>query len=331
MLEFLREDELAPRFRALTKKAAEVIIAVPFWGDGAVKMLGLKKGRVLCNLASTACNPYVIEKLKELRQIKVRSNPRLHAKIYATRTFVIIGSSNASKRGLTIEGEMSDHWIEANVLSDDQRLVSETISLFEEIWKSQETVPVNATRLREAKHRWDNRPRPLLLGRAKATTLLEACRKNPELFSSVFVAAYEEPLGQKGEQLLSDLRKRARPPERGLKARDLRNAWGYQLGKRIKPGSWLVDLDCRNPDRPRVWGCCQTVFSLKVRGEPDLEIANRGVVQLPGLPPLRVSSAEKRALIANSRRILKHPDSFVPLVKVVDIIDRSKKVPKVHA
>jgi hypothetical protein len=70
MLELLREHDLPHRFRALKKKAAEVTIAVPFWGDGAVQMLGLgtiHKGRVLCNLTSSACNPYVIDKLKGLK------------------------------------------------------------------------------------------------------------------------------------------------------------------------------------------------------------------------------------------------------------------------
>src|SRR4051812_817985 len=98
-LKLLREDQLGSSFCALSKQASEVVIAVPFWGEGAIKSLGLGTGQkvhVICNLSSNACNPNVIADLKKLKGVKVFTHPRLHAKIYATKDFCIIGSSNAS-------------------------------------------------------------------------------------------------------------------------------------------------------------------------------------------------------------------------------------------
>jgi hypothetical protein len=75
MLELLREHQIGPRFRALmigaqkAKGAPIALIAVPFWGKGAIKILGLGGGKnvwIICNLNSTARNPHVIENLKKL-------------------------------------------------------------------------------------------------------------------------------------------------------------------------------------------------------------------------------------------------------------------------
>lgn len=50
-------DRLPDEFRALTGDADTVRIAVPFWGQGAIRTLGLtdeRSKRIVCNLSSTA-------------------------------------------------------------------------------------------------------------------------------------------------------------------------------------------------------------------------------------------------------------------------------------
>ena len=124
-------------------------------------MLGIGGGQqsqIACNLQSSACNPYVIEDLKNAQGVTVRSHPRLHAKIYATNKFAIIGSSNASSNGLAIEGP-PESWIEANVISDDPATVRSAFALFQEIWDSPETSKITSAALTEAKKLWDNRPK----------------------------------------------------------------------------------------------------------------------------------------------------------------------------
>jgi PLD-like domain len=82
------------------------MVAVPFWGRGGVQSLGLQRGsnvRIICNLDHPGCNPNVFEELCVL-EIEVKTHRRLHAKICVTPTIAIVGSSNVSTNGLTVEG-----------------------------------------------------------------------------------------------------------------------------------------------------------------------------------------------------------------------------------
>ncbi len=326
MLKLLREDEVASEFCRLKNAALEAVIAVPFWGKKAIDLLGLRsnqKVRVICNLGTSACNPYVVADLKKLKGVTVRTHKRLHAKIYATKDFSIVGSSNASINGLALEGAALKGWIEANVLSDDSGLVQDVLDMFETIWRSDETMRITPVALRKAQTDWDNRPKQN--GTPIARTLLAACRENPQFFSSVFVAAYTEGLGDNAKQLMAKLHKDVAP---SLDASDFKHAWGYQYEQTIKPGSWLVDLDCRKSGQSKVWGCAQVPtpsLRLKVNGECDLTLAVRQPVKLhAGAPQLRLSSEEKNALVAHARRILKRAgDRLLPLIDAVRIIDKA--------
>jgi hypothetical protein len=112
MLELLREYDVATRFRALRGNGANCFIAAPFWGNGAPELLEVTRGsQIICNLESPGCNPNVVRALRDTPGVLLRSHPQLHAKIYATNNFVIVGSSNASTKGLGANGVA---WIEAN-------------------------------------------------------------------------------------------------------------------------------------------------------------------------------------------------------------------------
>jgi hypothetical protein len=206
MLEFLREDDVPRQFRELKRTAAEFLIAVPYWGRGAVETLGIDgrvPSRIICNLASGGCNPHVIGDLKSLRQMKVRTHPRLHAKIYATGNFAIIGSSNASSNGLA-EGSPAS-WIEANILSDDPTVLNRALQLFNEIWTSDECRDVTDSMLAEARRNW--KPSRQVPSGPKARTLVAACREWPELFADVYLAPYDVDLGREGGRQLRQLQK----------------------------------------------------------------------------------------------------------------------------
>jgi hypothetical protein len=330
----LRERDIAQRFRAHQKAANGSIVAVPFWGEGAIKSLGFAPGlkaRVICNLASVACNPWVIDELRRMKGIQVRSHPRLHAKIYAANGFVIVGSSNALANGLALEGRELSSWIEANILTDDEDLVASVKKLFEEIWESDETTRVSASSIRAAKEARAPKPSSSF---GRATTLLAACRARPELFKSVFVLAYDQPLGPKGDDALTKLlQSGAVNSENGIGIAEIRKAWGYQV--MIEPGSWIVDLDCRKADAPRVLGCSAAFrpknLSLKADGENDVIVTIRGIVEVPGFSSkLRLSSEEKAELITNARRLLEL-DQPVPLPRVVRMLKGAGSArPKIH-
>ena|SRR5262249_21931214 len=61
--------------------------------------------------------------------IPVRSDPRLHGKLYWTPAGIVMGSSNASTNGLATEDGLSG-WAEANIFSDDPELIATTFAWF---------------------------------------------------------------------------------------------------------------------------------------------------------------------------------------------------------
>jgi PLD-like domain len=242
----------------------------------------------------------------------VRSHPRLHAKIYATDKFAIIGSSNASSNGLAIEGQ-PESWIEANVISDDPAIVGSAFALFQEIWDSPETSKITNAALTEAKKLWDNRPKQ---PRVTATSLLAACREQPELFEAVYLAVYDEGLGPEGSRKLKDFKKSQRE-------NDIRNAWGYQF--EVPEGAWLIDFDCiRNPIVHGYARVTSPLVAFEADGEPDLVIAikQRAIIS-DSLHSFKLSRSEKLAVIEKAE-LLVSQDSLVPLKRVVQLIDEAR-------
>lgn len=219
MQRLLREHEAAKEFKRARKKATSSVIAVPFWGKGAVSTLGLHVGpptRIICNLDSIACNPEIINQIRKLG-INVRTHLRLHAKIYATENLVIVGSSNVSTNGLTVEGSALKGWIEANVATDEPELVAEVIALFQTIWNDDETRKMLAKDIKAALAA--RAAQPPIVGGNGSKTLLASCRNRPGDFGSVYVAAYDQGLGRGGLSAFSALNKGCNGPQARIDGR----------------------------------------------------------------------------------------------------------------
>ncbi len=117
-------------------------VAVAYLGADAADLLkALQRGDLLvCNaseqaLRSGATSPNALNELLE-RGVRLRSHPRLHAKVYATTTRAFIGSANASLTSTRNE--------EAGVVVDGSALVSEARALVESLATSSEATLVNA-------------------------------------------------------------------------------------------------------------------------------------------------------------------------------------------
>lgn len=120
-------------------------IAVAFWGLQSNAVLNAVLGSMdaadcefVCNLESGATNPDAIEALRT-RGIRVRSNPRLHAKVIIAAPLCILGSANLSANGLGFEGLAGDEsfpafWEEAGLLTDDPVFVAEATQWFAALW-----------------------------------------------------------------------------------------------------------------------------------------------------------------------------------------------------
>lgn len=324
MLRFIREQEVAKAFAVAVRKDKQARIAVAFWGQGAAKKLGLSRGvdvRIVCNLDHVGCNPYAVQELLDIG-IQVRTHPRLHAKVYSTEKVCIVGSSNASTNGLTVEGEDAVGWREANILSDDPDLVRNANGFFDEMWGGTEARTVKSSDIKAALDR-RGAVRPWIIDPPHSKTLIAACRERPELFKDVIVIAYCDDLSPTAKKELAAFKERALAPEHGSELPNFKRAWGYQVGK-IAVGTWIVDMDCRSDARPpKIWGCSKSVgVEIQLEDEELLTVTPRGVVKVVGrrfpFPPL-----ERALLEAAGKQIVEAgKKAFVPLPQAIEIADR---------
>ncbi|MEQ1518416.1 MAG: phospholipase D family protein [Usitatibacteraceae bacterium] len=120
--EFLSGVDVLRHIKEQFESASEIVVAVAYWGRGAVKQLELQKHSskpvtVICNLMSGGCNP---DEMRELLKLKGKNwkflfHNNLHGKVYWTPKSAVIGSSNLSSNGLAYEGLEAAGLVEANL------------------------------------------------------------------------------------------------------------------------------------------------------------------------------------------------------------------------
>lgn len=112
--------------------------AVAFLGEKSIELFKnrTKESKIICNLDSGATNPYAIEALLKLPNVKVRNFPKLHAKVYCTNKTCIVGSGNISANGLSFENSELDGWVEAGIISTDSSEVKDSNNWFNRLWNS---------------------------------------------------------------------------------------------------------------------------------------------------------------------------------------------------
>jgi len=122
------------------RDSQNIYLAVAFWGLGSsdlIKKVKDKKIKIICNLESGATNPFEIIKIGQLIGFKnIRSIENLHAKVYCADKKLILGSSNFSANGLSLEGDETNKLIEANLLVDNTQIVNQAKEWFNNLWKS---------------------------------------------------------------------------------------------------------------------------------------------------------------------------------------------------
>jgi PLD-like domain len=147
----------------LSSENAEIALAVAFWGGDALKRLRAaewkaKKVRVICDALSGACNPQALKDLKKQIGAGLRTNDRLHAKVYWTPSKLIVTSANASASGLSLGDREVEGNIEAGVESTSQELLTAAKRWFDAVFESPKTVEVDDTVIAQAEQMWKTRP-----------------------------------------------------------------------------------------------------------------------------------------------------------------------------
>jgi phosphatidylserine/phosphatidylglycerophosphate/cardiolipin synthase-like enzyme len=128
----------------------EIALAVAFWGDSAIEKIRAdewtaKKVSIVCNATSGCCNPSVLESLRKKFNKSpsvVKSNPKLHAKVYWTPSKMVITSANASSSGLSIPGALEGN-VEAGVVVESKTLIDSVKEWFDKLVLNPQTVDLD--------------------------------------------------------------------------------------------------------------------------------------------------------------------------------------------
>ena len=210
-MQFLDGSAAQERIAELVVQSNSIRMAVAFWGQPAPKTLGLlanqKAAQIVCNLKMGGTNPEAIEALQNAG-ISVLQSDHLHGKLYLFDTEAIVGSSNASANGLSLQSNEIRGWHEANVSITELSTLAAISEWFDKLPKRK----IEPADLIAAKDAWSRRRRAGLdqLPPSKST-LIEDLGKDPGLFKGrrIFVGVYSEGLSPAGEKSLALAKKEA--------------------------------------------------------------------------------------------------------------------------
>lgn len=152
-------------------------LAVAYWGAGAdFDLRG--RCRIVCDLESGGCNPFVIRKLLERDHCIVLKRRRLHAKVVIGSHGAVVSSANMSTNGLGAEGDDLSGSIEAGYFvaanMEDHRAMA---NWFEQIWN--EATTITECDLALAQEKWNARHADATLPPEPASDLTRPLRVDP--------------------------------------------------------------------------------------------------------------------------------------------------------
>lgn len=198
-------------------ESKKVRMAVAFWGEGAAEDLGLLKKReaatVICNLKMGGTNPKEIRALRD-GGVRVSQCDTLHGKVYLFDRLVIVGSSNASANGLSLQGTELSGWHEANLVSDNPDVYADASGWFDNLpakeIEEEDLVAAEDAWSRRRRAGIDRRPKNNPL--PKNMTLVNALRKYPEKFTGqrIYLCAFSEWMDADGDRAFAQAKRIAK-------------------------------------------------------------------------------------------------------------------------
>lgn len=324
-MQFLDEREALKAVRDVLEETETATIAVAFWGAGAIDSLGLRKQwrslRIVCNLESGACNPSEIEDLINLGAgVEVRSDPRLHGKVYLTGTQLLLGSSNASSNGLVVEGPTLSGWAEANILTTDDALISRVAKWCEE--RFQVAGPITSEKLELARAAWRARRAASPVAGGLSKDLLASVRSQPDhcAFRTIKLVQWARAATTHATQV----HEKAIEGDQSLVGTDFYEGWGADMSV----GDWLIDFDATtNP--ASFTGYWQVVHIDKTN---DLAfVRKKSSIEIPTIGNLKVSKKDlsRLATIISTLpgKAIGAQEKVTPVALVVSSLDNSTKIP----
>jgi hypothetical protein len=131
MLQFLGSDDTWKTLRSISRhRSCPLYVATPFLGDGAGKLLHLKRGDVLVvalTIANSRNGSVCPDEIKRLQAkgVKVFLSPVLHAKVLLCGRKAVVGSANLSHTSFSVLDE-------AAILTTDAKVVKHIRAWFQQ-------------------------------------------------------------------------------------------------------------------------------------------------------------------------------------------------------
>jgi len=289
-VKFLDENKVLQSVCASLSTTDTATLVVAFWGDGAIERLGLDKTwrslRIVCNLESGACNPNEIARLCDIPNVEVRTDWRLHGKVYLTSKSAVLGSSNASSNGLVVEGAPALGWAEANIESSDPDFLAEIAA-----WcatRFEQAVPIDDRMLDLARASWSARKAFAPVPGPLTADLIDLVRRDPNhvAFQNIKVVQWARRVSAEAEAVFHE----ALENDQALKGTDIYEGWGTDMAL----DDWLIDFNV-GKRKPEFTGYWRVVF---VDDENDVTfVRSAESIELPALGSLRVREAEYERVV----------------------------------
>ncbi|WP_160012480.1 phospholipase D family protein [Rhizobium sp. 18055] len=289
-MKFLDESTVLESIRASLSMTDTATLVVAFWGNGAVERLGLDKPwkslRVVCNLESGACNPAEITRLRAVPNVEVRTDWRLHGKVYLTQNIVILGSSNASSNGLVVEGAAALGWAEANIESSERKFIEEIAT-----WcatRFQQAIPIDDGMLDLARASWSARRSFAPVAGSLTADLIDLVRREPNhvAFENIKVVQWARKASPEANAVFLE----ALETDQSLTGTDIYEGWGTDMAV----DDWLIDFNV-GKRKPEFTGYWKVVF---VDERNDVTFVRPAeAIELPALGKLSVRAEEYERVV----------------------------------
>ncbi len=194
MARFIAGSDLADAIRDVLG-GNNVRCAVAFWGTGAEALLDQATGdqpRIICDVTLGGTSPNALRAIGAPDNARLRYLPSLHAKVYISDRGAIVGSANASKNGVGLDGPPS--LIESGVLvSPDNDTFGQAVIWFETQWKASKKVDTSALDLATKRFQPGRTPGSRTV---RPGSLLDLIAVDPDRFSDVSIVLVQVPTTQ---------------------------------------------------------------------------------------------------------------------------------------
>ncbi len=303
---FLNEVDIRDSIRSLFSNSKKIDCAVAFVGEKALDFIqDNSEVKMICNLESGGTNPYTIQKLIE-RNVDIRTNPSLHAKVFIGDDKTIIGSANLSANGLGFEGDEITGWIEAGVFIDNEGVITEIKNWFDDLWEG--SFEITDSKIEDAIKKWEKRRyRRAFNIDINNQSFFELVEENPDVFKdrNIFFAIHpDEDASDEAYQAYENDRENY--PD---------NTSFYENWD-VPDDAWLIDISYSNDNTP------SNITIWKTPEQPILITFESGKIKLcfkeESIDGIKLKECDKDKICNNFSKLIQNTKDGYDVISLLD-------------